>query len=794
MAQLKDLLVAGASRFIGDVYANKLQLTSLSAPTSAGGTTYGVGTNGNYLRTNGTSLYWDALDAADVPALSTDKLTSGTLGVERGGTGKASWTQWGVLYASASTTLTNTAAGAANTALMGKGSAAPAFVSVSTTLATSTAATASAGQKLKATVLGVASSEVELSKATNALYGVTKLTDSYSSTDGTMATTGKALLAAIQTLDVSSVGNTNGSKYIAAISETDGKISATAVDVATTYSATGTTAISGTGVAAALGTLDVSAVGVAAATGNRFISQISETDGKISATLATATIGANAKPVYINSGTITASTATVGTLYNPVYMNAGTITASSGYTVEYIVGTQTAATGAWTGVTKDAALYDGKMIMYVLPYAGSGNATLNLTLSGGTTTGAKNIYRYGGTTAITTHYAAGSRILLIYDATNSRWNSSAWYDSNTNTAQRTYRSSTNIELPIAGINTSASVTAAYAEITSGSYKDVYGAIPEDTTKVATINPSTGKITVVALQATTINGVTVGSSPKFTDTNTYVTQTATTTDASYEVLFSATADNTTRTEGARKDSKLTFNPSSGDLTSKYLTATNDVTIGSWCYATDGAYNDSWGDYFLGADANSNVYIHPEVLGSNNYGTAAPTSSTAHAGGTGSLYFQYGTSSSSSTMDPDVDKIYPVGSIYISTSSANPSTFFGGTWEAISGRFLLGANSTYTGGSTGGAATVTLTTSQIPAHTHGSKSLTGTLSAYTWATGSSGGIVSKSTPYQNMEMWSGSSIGHNTYTINATHTHDSVGGGTAHENMPPYLAVYIWKRTS
>lgn len=104
MAQLKDLLVAGASRFIGDAYANKLQLTSLSAPTASNSATYGVGTNGNYLRSNGTSLYWDALDAADIPSLSTDKLTSGTLPVARGGTGAASFTANSVIMSGSSTT------------------------------------------------------------------------------------------------------------------------------------------------------------------------------------------------------------------------------------------------------------------------------------------------------------------------------------------------------------------------------------------------------------------------------------------------------------------------------------------------------------------------------------------------------------------------------------------------------------------------------------------------------------------------------------------------------------------
>ena len=98
----------------------------------------------------------------------------------------------------------------------------------------------------------------------------------------------------------------------------------------------------------------------------------------------------------------------------------------SEHTVEYIVGTQTASTGAWTGVTKDAALYTGKIILYKLPYAGSGNATLNLTLSGGSTTGAKNIYRYGAT-ALTTQYAANYYIPLIYNGTS--WFAFADYDS-----------------------------------------------------------------------------------------------------------------------------------------------------------------------------------------------------------------------------------------------------------------------------------------------------------------------------------------------------------------------------
>ena len=64
----------------------------------------------------------------------------------------------------------------------------------------------------------------------------------------------------------------------------------------------------------------------------------------------------------------------------------------------------------------------------------------------------------------------------------------------------------------------------------------------------------------------------------------------------------------------------------------------------------------------------------------------------------------------------DLIYPVGSIYMSVNNTNPGTLFGGTWEQIQGKFLLGQSSGHAGGSTGGAETVTLTTAQLPSHTH------------------------------------------------------------------------------
>ena len=65
---------------------------------------------------------------------------------------------------------------------------------------------------------------------------------------------------------------------------------------------------------------------------------------------------------------------------------------------------------------------------------------------------------------------------------------------------------------------------------------------------------------------------------------------------------------------------------------------------------------------------------------------------------------------------VNLIYPVGSIYLSVNSANPQTLFGGTWEQLKDRFLLGAGDGYSAGSVGGEATHKLTTNEMPSHKH------------------------------------------------------------------------------
>lgn len=124
---------------------------------------------------------------------------------------------------------------------------------------------------------------------------------------------------------------------------------------------------------------------------------------------------------------------------------------------------------------------------------------------------------------------------------------------------------------------------------------------------------------------------------------------------------------------------------------------------------------------------------------------------------------------------LEAVYPVGSIYMSVNSTSPATLFGGTWKAIRGKFLLGADgNTYKAGNTGGEAAHTLTESEMPSHKHS-----------IWFP-NDGGEQSAAIGYPD----AGSK---NTYYAEASKTSDA-GGGAAHNNMPPYLAVYIWKRTA
>ena len=123
---------------------------------------------------------------------------------------------------------------------------------------------------------------------------------------------------------------------------------------------------------------------------------------------------------------------------------------------------------------------------------------------------------------------------------------------------------------------------------------------------------------------------------------------------------------------------------------------------------------------------------------------------------------------------LDNVYPIGAVYMSMNSTNPGTLFGGTWEQVQGKFLLGVSNAYPAGSSGGESEHTLTTAEIPDHTHSFK--------YTGQ--------SETIGVNAIRLYEAASNQYNAYSGGQS----SYCGGQAHNNMPPYLAVYIWYRTN
>ena len=164
-----------------------------------------------------------------------------------------------------------------------------------------------------------------------------------------------------------------------------------------------------------------------------------------------------------------------------------------------------------------------------------------------------------------------------------------------------------------------------------------------------------------------------------------------------------------------------------------------------------------------------------------GTPAAPTATTGTNTTQLATTAFVTSAISAIPAVDLSSVYPVGSVYINAAvSTNPATLLGfGTWTAFgAGRVMVGLDAGQaefnTLGQTGGTKTHTLTVNEIPSHSH-----TTVVNLYNPDTSNNTPAVSNSA--------------NNSGTFDPI-TDGATGGGQAHNNLQPYIVVYMWKRTA
>lgn len=321
-----------------------------------------------------------------------------------------------------------------------------------------------------------------------------------------------------------------------------------------------------------------------------------------------------------------------------------------------------------------------------------------------------------------------------------------------------------------------------------------GNVTYDGTSNVSANTATQSVSglMSAADKKKLDGIATGATKITVDTSISSTSTNPVQNKVIKTELDKKADNTALDAKADKtalDGKLdkTGGTLTGNLTGKYFT-------GTWLQTTEATdlgrtpgkvavLDDSGWVYYrtpaeIKSDIGANGYLPTtggtmtgaittkgiKLTSGTDFGSSLPSSLQSNQ-----LFFQ--------TLGSNyiLDNVYPVGSIYMSVNSTNPKNLFGGTWEQIQGRFLFGMNSSYPAGSTGGEITHALTIDEMPEHNH------------TIYYPNAGG------PYVKANIGYPEDSGINmTWCAEMCKTAPT-GGGAAHNNMPPYLSVYIWKRT-
>lgn len=219
--------------------------------------------------------------------------------------------------------------------------------------------------------------------------------------------------------------------------------------------------------------------------------------------------------------------------------------------------------------------------------------------------------------------------------------------------------------------------------------------------------------------------------------------------------------------------------------RYKKPTDSVWTEVAISALDNVFTVTNRQYIFPADESTSYDVEVTATDRHSSITRATSASTAfslmdwHPSGTGIAFGKVSQKEHTMEISLDVeflgkvkgaifDAVWPVGSIYLAYNHTDPATLFGGTWARIQDGFLWASRASDTIGQTGGEKTVTLTEAQIPAHDHGGTyTNAGTARTHAWLT-SNGSAMG----YESVEA----------------------GGGQAHNNMPPYIQVSIWRRTA
>lgn len=134
---------------------------------------------------------------------------------------------------------------------------------------------------------------------------------------------------------------------------------------------------------------------------------------------------------------------------------------------------------------------------------------------------------------------------------------------------------------------------------------------------------------------------------------------------------------------------------------------------------------------------------------------------------------------------IDAIYPVGSLYMSVNDVSPEVLFGGTWEQIEDKFILSAGSTYSAGATGGAESYALSAK----HKHTAPiGYTSSIFGMVKINGSE--VSGSGKGYRSAGVDGSGTLSEN---IDLAYTSDTTISATI-PTLPPYLAVFVWKRTA